>query len=374
MSQAPLPRAGVRSERGLRARTRQLWLRLRGGRLTRARGAASVALGLFIGCQPLYGLHFPLCALIGLPLRLDVVVAYLAANISNPLVAPFLLALEIETGSLLLTGELVPADIERLRATGLAGFVLQGVLGAVIVGLAFASVGAALTAALLDRRRTETDELDQAMRRTLARYHRAPLGDRSYVAVKLRTDPIVHVLQSLPGSFGLLLDAGAGRGQLSLLALELGRATEVVGFDWDARKTELAQRAARGQAHYVQADLRSLSWPPADTILMADVLHYLAPEEQDAVLERAAADLNPGGRLLIREVEEAQGWRTVFTRVSEHVGRLVGYNKGRRLHFRSISRLVARLEALGLECTTVPAGTGPFSNVLIVAHARSATG
>ncbi|MBN1608858.1 MAG: DUF2062 domain-containing protein, partial [Polyangiaceae bacterium] len=305
------------------------------------------------------------------PLRLDVVVAYLAANISNPLVAPFLLTLEIETGSLLLTGELVPADIERFRATGLAGLALEGVLGSVIVGLTLASMGAALTAALVGRRRTEPDELEQATVRTLARYRDAPIGDRSYVAAKLGTDPIVAALHSLPGSFGVLLDAGAGRGQLSLLALELGRATHVVGFDWDTRKTGLAQRAARGEAHYFEADLRSVCWPPADTILMADVLHYLAPDDQDAVLERAAADLRPGGRLVIREVEEARGWRTVFTRASERIGSFVGYNQGRRLHFQPISRLVARLESLGLECTKVPAGTGPLSNVLLVAHRSS---
>jgi uncharacterized protein (DUF2062 family)/2-polyprenyl-3-methyl-5-hydroxy-6-metoxy-1,4-benzoquinol methylase len=349
---------------------RQLWLRLRGGRLTRTRGAASVALGLFIGCQPLYGFHFPLCALIGLPLRLDVVVAYLAANISNPLVAPLLLTLEIETGSLLVTGELVPADIERVRAIGLAGFALQGVIGAVIVGLTFALLGAAVTAALLGRRRTEPDEIEQATRRALVRYRNAPLGDRLYVAVKLRTDPIVGALQSLPGSFGRLLDAGAGRGQLSLLALELERATEVVGFDWDARKTGLAQRAAMGEARYFQADICSVTWPPVDTILMADVLHYLTPDRQDAVLERAVAAMSPGGRLLVREVETARGWRTLVTRVSEHVGRLVGYNEGRRLCFRPISRLVARLESLGLDCAIVPAGIGPLSNVLIVARSR----
>ena len=48
---------------------------------------------------PLYGLHFPLCLAVCLPLQLDVVVAYLAANISNPLVAPFLVTAEVEIGS-----------------------------------------------------------------------------------------------------------------------------------------------------------------------------------------------------------------------------------------------------------------------------------
>jgi uncharacterized protein (DUF2062 family)/SAM-dependent methyltransferase len=368
---ASSPHTGTVLGRGFRARARGLWLRLRGGRLTRARGAASVALGLFIGCQPLYGLHLPLCALIGLPLRLDVVVAYLAANISNPVVAPFLLTAEIEAGAWLLTGDFVPADIERVRAVGLSGFLLQGAFGSVVVGLVLAVLGAAVTSVLLGRRRPEPDELEEATRRTLARYRRASIGDRCYVAAKLRTDPIVSAIHALPGSLGSLVDAGAGRGQLSLLALELGRANDVVGFDWDVRKTGLAERAAKRDAHYFEADVRVVSWPPADTILLADVLHYLAPDEQDVVLERAAASLRPSGRLLIREVEEERGWRTAFTRTAERIGRLVGCNKGVRLHFRPIAQLVAKLESLGLACTTTAAGTELLSNVLVVAHARS---
>ena len=49
-----------------------------------------MGVGLFIGALPLYGLHFPLCAAVCLPLRLDLVAAYLAAQVSNPFVAPFL--------------------------------------------------------------------------------------------------------------------------------------------------------------------------------------------------------------------------------------------------------------------------------------------
>jgi uncharacterized protein (DUF2062 family) len=37
-----------------------LWQRLRGTPGSKARAAAAVALGLFIGCQPVYGLHFVL--------------------------------------------------------------------------------------------------------------------------------------------------------------------------------------------------------------------------------------------------------------------------------------------------------------------------
>ena len=74
----------------------RLWRRLRGTRQSPARVAEAVALGLFIGCLPLYGLHFLLCLSICVPLGLDLLICYLVANISNPLVAPFLVVLEVE--------------------------------------------------------------------------------------------------------------------------------------------------------------------------------------------------------------------------------------------------------------------------------------
>ncbi|MCP4809589.1 MAG: DUF2062 domain-containing protein [Proteobacteria bacterium] len=60
--------------------------------------AWAVGLGLFIGTLPLYGLHFPICMGIAWLLRLNKVTVYLAANISNPLVAPLLVAAGIAIG------------------------------------------------------------------------------------------------------------------------------------------------------------------------------------------------------------------------------------------------------------------------------------
>ncbi len=96
----------------------RLWRRLRGGGLTRARAAASVGVGLWVGSLPVYGLHFPLCLALALPFSLDLVLAYLAANVSNPLFAPFLVYAEIQVGSLLLDGHFAPFSLEHARTSG----------------------------------------------------------------------------------------------------------------------------------------------------------------------------------------------------------------------------------------------------------------
>ena len=140
----------------LREAMRRLWRRLRGGEFSPSRLALSVAVGCFIGCQPVYGLHFPLCAAVCLPLKLDLVAAYLAANVSNPLMAPFLVVLEVNVGSYLLTGQLAPFDVARAREAGISGFVAQAVVGSLVVGAALA-VGGGLVAYFIARRYRKKD-------------------------------------------------------------------------------------------------------------------------------------------------------------------------------------------------------------------------
>src|SRR5690606_17328254 len=74
----------------LRASLGRAYRRIRGSDLTPLRFALSLAVGLWVGCLPLYGVHFFLCALLTLPLRLNFLVAYAAAHISIPPTVPFL--------------------------------------------------------------------------------------------------------------------------------------------------------------------------------------------------------------------------------------------------------------------------------------------
>src|SRR6187399_1193263 len=142
--------------RTLRGNWALIWRRLRGERQSPARVALAVGLGLFIGSLPVYGLHFVLCLLICLPLGLDLVLAYLVANISNPLVAPFLITLEVEIGSLLSTGHHAAFSLEQARQTGILGFVFQAGLGSIFVGAGLGAIGSAIAYVIASRRRLVT--------------------------------------------------------------------------------------------------------------------------------------------------------------------------------------------------------------------------
>lgn len=347
--------------RGLFAK---LWRALRGNP-SPTRAGASVGIGLFIGCLPLYGLHLPLCIAACLPFGLDSVLAYLAANISNPLIAPLLLFIEVELGSWLSAGHWVTFDLETARRTGAAGFALQVMLGGVVLGAALGLIGG-LSAAAIARR--GTSELARAVRRTRKRYRCAPLADRHYVRFKLWLDPVLPQLAA-EGALGDVLDIGCGRGQLSLCLRELGRVQALSGFDFDARKVAVAASAAGDDATFRVGDATLAAPESVDTVLLIDVLHYLPAEEQDRLLARAVANVRPGGRVVIREADSSAGLRGALTRGLEYLGTSVGYNRARaELGFRGPDELRARLEELGCRVRITPHAGSLLANFLLVAQ------
>jgi uncharacterized protein (DUF2062 family) len=359
----------TRPKETLREKLRLLWRRLRGGELSRGRASGSIAVGLFIGCLPLYGLHLPLCLAVCLPLRLDVVAAYVAANISNPLFAPFLVTAEVEVGSLILTGQALGFDVERARQNGVSGFMLQAAVGSLVVGSLLAACGAAVTWVVTARRAANSAK-EGAIRRAVARYRAAPPADRFYVASKLRSDPAVDDVIGLPGDFGAAIDAGCGRGQLGLLLFELGRVSHLTGFDWDERKVAVARTAGRREAVFQRTSFADYEFPRADTVFLVDVLHYLSHAEQDRVIERAAAALSAGGRIVIREVDARPG-RARLTRLFERVAARIGYNRAGVLEYRSAEDIARKLVELGLVVEPAGQDTGlGLANVLIVGTKR----
>lgn len=139
---------------GLRGRLLELWQRLRGERSPRALGV-SVGLGLLVGCLPLYGFHLPLCLLACVPFGLDAVAAYLAAQISNPWFAPFLLALEAHVGARVLGRHAV--TLNELSLDRLGDLFGRTFVGSVVVGVALGVVGGVAATLVARSRRGKLD-------------------------------------------------------------------------------------------------------------------------------------------------------------------------------------------------------------------------
>lgn len=99
------------------ARLRQEVRAILSAHLTPRGIGGAVAIGVFIGLLPIYGLHLGTCVLVARALRLNQAVVYGAANISNPVFAPFLIAGQVWLGEVLLHGDasgLAPSELAHL--------------------------------------------------------------------------------------------------------------------------------------------------------------------------------------------------------------------------------------------------------------------
>ncbi|MCK6526113.1 DUF2062 domain-containing protein [Myxococcota bacterium] len=353
-----------------------------------SRLAAAVAVGTFLGATPFYGFHVALCVVAALALRLNVLVTYLAANVSNPVFAPFLVVAELHVGSWLLHGRLAPWTVAELRERlgadptgtlrGLADTVLGPLLlGSAVVGAGLGAAGGLLTWDVARRARARRalhresgispvppggdPALDAALGRVaeLALTLPPPPGagrfarryEREFVRRKLGYDPIFRTLPPLIPDGADVCDVGCGRGLLLAVLAARGHRGALRGFDWDDARLGTARHLSggRGDVALARADARSAPIPEADVIVLVDLLHYLAPQEQDAVLEAAILRLRPGGRLLLRDmdVSPGAGWRGGLHRLQERLTTSLGVNRGERVAPPGLDAIQARLEARG---------------------------
>ncbi|MBI2895496.1 MAG: DUF2062 domain-containing protein [Deltaproteobacteria bacterium] len=358
---------------------RELWTHLKTEHTSSGRLVAAVGVGVFIGTLPFYGFHFFICVAVAWLFGLNKVTTYLAANISNPIVSPFLIFGSVQLGERMLHGSFLSLTVEGLEHAGPARFFGSWLAGGVALGALLGLVGGALTfAATTGRRRREraaraADPFMMAHSRTAPRYLPCGRVAHGYVKRKLLLDPVYRSLVDRIAPDASVLDVGCGRGQFAVLLALMGPARSVKGLDWDARKIDMARTAAQGlaRASFEVCDLsRGLPREPAaaDAVLLIDVLHYLEPAAQDALLSDLATRLGPSGTLFVRDVDAAAGWRYRVTALEERIFTGMRFNRGRGLHFRPIAEMQALLEGKGLVCKVQPMWQGtPFANVLLTA-------
>ena len=201
------------------------------------------------------------------------------------------------------------------------------------------------------------------------RLRKAPRWYRHYGLWKVLLDPVYAlVLMELAGKRDVV-DLGAGMGLLEALLPSREPDARILAVEWDGRKSRIA-RLLTGDlptVQVVEGDARDFELCSPDAVLLLDLLHYLAPEEQRVLLTRCAASLVPGGLLLIRDLDTGGG-KAWLTRLIEHMAVAVGWNRASRVKPWPLKDMKEHLEREGLRITARHAGKGPFSgNALLVA-------
>ena len=210
-----------------------------------------------------------------------------------------------------------------------------------------------------------------------------------YARGKLGTDPVFrHVVEhGLIPPRARVLDIGCGQGLLASLLRACAAfdaqhrwpsqwaaaplSAHVTGIELMARDVHRARTALGDAAEFWCADMREAVFPPADAAVLLDVLHYVSPSDQNAVLARVRRALAPGGVLLLRVGDAAA--RRGF-RASQWVDAVVSWSRGhRRLpqFGRSVADWTSQLAELGFDVRSQPMSRTPFANVLLVATVRT---
>src|SRR5215212_2222753 len=161
-----------------------------------------------------------------------------------------------------------------------------------------------------------------------------PLRDRVHTLIRFLTCPFLRVVSAVPAG-ARLLDIGAGHGLFARLAQDRG--ARAVAVEPDARKV----RPIAGIGFVVGYD--PVIRGTFDAISIIDVLYKIPLAEWDALLERCAARLPPGGLLLVKEQDPTARIKNGWNRIQERFASALGLTLGESFSYEAPREFAARL-------------------------------
>jgi 1-acyl-sn-glycerol-3-phosphate acyltransferase len=223
----------------------------------------------------------------------------------------------------------------------------------------------------------QLDELNtpRVLRRKVERLYRYQ-GKfvEQFVHWKMKLDPMFGLLDGVVPRHGLVLDLGCGYGVATHWLAHFTDERAFLGVDYDENKIRVAQRTAPGHPRikFEPRDILQWDFPPCDTVLLLDVLHYWTPEKQASILRKACRALRPGGRLILREAARTESAEHRRVEWWERWATRLGHNQTvEGLHFLTAAELTESLQQAGFAHWDIKSGTGRDSNILLTASVEA---
>jgi ubiquinone/menaquinone biosynthesis C-methylase UbiE len=209
-----------------------------------------------------------------------------------------------------------------------------------------------------------------------SRYNAIPgisLGTKLFLYLRWWLTPYERMAAYVPKS-GKVLDVGCGHGLLAMeMALSEPNRT-VLATDHDVARISLASQAGQGITN-LKFEVSTGSPVPDgtfDAIMMIDFLHYFSPEQQDAMIAKAFANLQPGGWLLAREVNQQGGLISKLNQLYEKLATTIGFTQSNNvqakenLSFKSQSGWEAKFAEHRFKVRSEPCSSPIFADILYI--------
>jgi 2-polyprenyl-3-methyl-5-hydroxy-6-metoxy-1,4-benzoquinol methylase len=169
---------------------------------------------------------------------------------------------------------------------------------------------------------------------------------------------------------GKILDIGCGYGFMPYMLSFTSAQRVITGIDYDEEKIDTANHcfSKTDRVNFVHSDVMGFEFEKYDTIIMADILHYLQTDEQKQVIEKCIGNLYPGGSIIIRDGDSDKQEMHKKTKLTEFFStKVLNFNKTKEtgLSFLSGNMIRSMAAANNMSCREI-ADSKLTSNTIFV--------
>ncbi|MFZ1305962.1 MAG: 1-acyl-sn-glycerol-3-phosphate acyltransferase, partial [Ferruginibacter sp.] len=192
-----------------------------------------------------------------------------------------------------------------------------------------------------------------------------------YMRIKTSMEKNYKTFCELVPQQGKVLDIGCGYGFMAYMLSFTSPQRKITGLDYDEEKIDTANNcfSKTNNINFVHGDVMGFEFEQYDAIIVADMLHYLPPAEQMQVIEKCISNLNPGGKLIIRDGDADKKAMHKKTKLTEFFStKLFSFNKTKETGLSFLSGTMIRnlAAAKNMDCSEMPDSKHTSNTIFIL--------